>query len=185
MKSHSIARSLFNWKPLLLSLSAAHLISCASIISGTDQTIQVEARSENKEVMDVHCELRNKEGKYKVVAPAAVVVERASDDLIIACKKEDLPEGLARADSGLNGVTFWNILLGGIIGLGVDAGTGAINDYPDLIIVQFGKNVFIEDEDEFVEINEKEIYAKDSPKKKTSQKVSSPEPEAKSTKEEK
>ena len=169
MKFYSLIHALFNWKLLLLPIIAVNLIGCASIVSGTDQAISVETWQEGNEIEGTHCELKNKKGEYKVVAPATVMVQRSSDDLIIACRKEDLPKGLARADSGLNSAVFGNILLGGLIGLGVDAATGALNEYPDLIVIHFGKNLLIEDENNIEEVEERDIYiTKSSKKKKTS-----------------
>lgn len=156
------------YSSLLLSFSIVNLMGCASIINGTKQTVTVETRLDNEKIEGAQCELKNNGGKYYLTSPDSVVVKRTGDDLIVACKKDEHATGLARADSGLNGWVFGNVLLGGVIGLAVDAGTGSINDYPDLIVVNFGKNVFVKGNGETMEISEEDIYVKTITKKKKS-----------------
>jgi hypothetical protein len=52
---------------------------------------------------------------------------------------DGLESGLATVKSKTKGMAFGNILFGGAIGAGVDAGTGAAYDYPQLISVAMGE----------------------------------------------
>lgn len=49
----------------------------------------------------------------------------------VRCVKPGWQDGFGNIPSNFQGWTVGNLLLGGIIGLGVDAATGAINEYPN------------------------------------------------------
>jgi membrane-associated protease RseP (regulator of RpoE activity) len=49
----------------------------------------------------------------------------------ITCIKDGFQDAVASIPSGFEGWTVGNLVIGGVIGLGVDAATGAINDYPN------------------------------------------------------
>jgi hypothetical protein len=51
------------------------------------------------------------------------------------CTKEGFPAATTTVASSTKGMAFGNILFGGLIGAGVDAGTGAAYDYPNTILV--------------------------------------------------
>ena len=59
------------------------------------------------------------------------MVKRSKEDVQIRCVKAGYQDGISLIPSGFQGWTVGNIVFGGIIGLGVDAATGAINDYPN------------------------------------------------------
>ena len=50
------------------------------------------------------------------------------------CGKEGYQNGRGILNSGFQGWTLGNLVLGGIVGLAVDAGSGAINEYPSSIV---------------------------------------------------
>ncbi len=70
-----------------------------------------------------------------MTTPGSVVVNRAYGSLTIVCTKEGAPTATTTANSTTKGMAFGNILFGGIIGAGVDIGTGAAYDYPTSIMV--------------------------------------------------
>jgi hypothetical protein len=83
--------------------------------------------------------LTNNKGQWFVTTPGTVTVHRSFQDLSVKCEKpDDYDPGLATVPSATKGMAFGNILLGGFIGAGVDMGTGAAYDYPELITVQLG-----------------------------------------------
>ena len=117
---------------------------CASIVSGTNQSISVETRSTTGEmVAGANCKLENPKGTWYVTTPGSVTVHRAYDDLSIYCTKTGEQPGIASAKSSTKGMAFGNILFGGLIGAGVDTATGAAYDYPVLITVQLGSTTTI------------------------------------------
>lgn len=103
------------------------LSGCASIVKGTSQSILITTPP----TTGAYCILTSKEGNWTVTSPGAVTVSKSRENIIVTCTKEGFQEAVASIPSNFEGWTVGNILIGGVIGLGVDAATGAINDYPD------------------------------------------------------
>ena len=60
-----------------------------------------------------------------------VSIEKGKEDLQVRCTKPGWKDSLATIPSEFEGWTAGNVLAGGIIGIAVDASTGAIHHYPD------------------------------------------------------
>lgn len=108
---------------------AAVLPGCASIVSGQNQPITVEAPN----CEGATCKLINDKGTWFVKAPGPVTVSRAYGDLIVTCNKEGFGAATNTVSSSTKAMAAGNIIFGGIIGVGVDVATGAAYDYPLLI----------------------------------------------------
>lgn len=118
---------------------------CASIVSGTNQSVSLETRSkEGQAVMGANCKLSNNKGTWYVTSPGSVVVNRSYEDLLIDCEKENQQPGLASVKSSTKAMAFGNILFGGVIGAGVDIASGAAYDYPTMITVLMGSKVTVD-----------------------------------------
>lgn len=118
-------------KTLLITLTCLSLSACASIVTGTTQSVSIET-SQNS----AQCELKNDKGKWHVSdTPASVVVQRSYDDLIVTCHKSGL-SGSASFKSTTKAMAIGNIVFGGAIGAGVDTATGAAFDYPSVMKVE-------------------------------------------------
>lgn len=113
---------------------------CASIVSGVNQSVSVEARTERGPVLGVPCKLENDKGAWLVMAPGSVTVQRSITDLLVVCEKEGFPVGQVTALSATKGMAFGNIMFGGLLGVGVDVATGAAYDYATMITVMLGKS---------------------------------------------
>lgn len=112
---------------LLLAVSG-----CASITTGQNQSLSVETSP----CRGATCKLTNDKGVwYLNNTPGSVTVHRAYGDLTVTCEKDDFKSNPETVVSKTKGMAFGNILVGGIIGAAVDAGTGAAYDYPTLITV--------------------------------------------------
>src|SRR5262249_16753969 len=61
--------------------------------------------------------------------PGAVTVQRTRDDITVSCTRDGYQTGTFVNKSGLEGATFGNIILGGLIGVAIDAASGANNKY--------------------------------------------------------
>jgi membrane-associated protease RseP (regulator of RpoE activity) len=108
------------------------LQGCASIVSGTSQTLSVDTPG----CAGARCELSNDKGKYFVTStPGTVTVSRSYNNLQVVCSREAVTSDPLSVASTTKGMAFGNILFGGVIGAGVDIGTGAAYDYPQLISV--------------------------------------------------
>lgn len=118
----------------LLGGAAFALSGCASIMTQGDQQIAVTTPM----VEAANCTLSNSRGNWAVTTPGRVEVVKSKTDLQIRCSKPGVPDGEMVADSGFEPWTLGNILLGGLVGLGIDWATGAIHKYPSEVSVPMG-----------------------------------------------
>jgi len=99
---------------------------CATIIKGTSQSIAITTPPTS----GAACTLSSREGNWTVVSPGVVTVEKSKEDIVARCIKPGWQDGVATIPSDFEGWTIANVIGFPIIGLGVDAATGAINEYP-------------------------------------------------------
>ena len=111
------------------------LTGCASIMEGSDQGININTTGcENSGV--IICSVRNSEGASTITVPASVTVEKSRGPLTVTCEPRDkTAKGSRMVDSGYESMNAGNILIGGFIGIGVDAATGAMWKYPSSVVV--------------------------------------------------
>lgn len=131
-------KRVFIWASLFASTG---LTGCASIVSGTNQVMSIDARQNNsmQQVVGANCELNNGKGVYYVTTPGTVTVNRAYEPLSVKCEKENYKPGIASVPSTTKAMAFGNIIFGGIIGAGVDMASGAAYDYPTSIRIIMGE----------------------------------------------
>lgn len=101
------------------------LSGCATIVKGTTQSISVATPP----VTGATCTLTSSEGTWYVTTPGSVTVHKTKNNIKVLCKKEGYKDADAVILSHFNGATAGNILAGGVIGLGVDAASGANYTY--------------------------------------------------------
>ena len=102
------------------------LSGCASIIKGTTQQIAITTPPTD----GANCVLSSKRGSWTVVSPGVAKVDKSKEDIQVRCTKTGWKDATATIPSSFEGWTLGNLLIGGVIGVGVDASTGAINEYP-------------------------------------------------------
>lgn len=112
----------------------AGLTGCASVTSGTTQAVAVTAVCEGAIVNSVSCSLANDKGRWDIVTPGPVTVQKSYGDLVVACRKGD-STGTANFVSKPNGGAWGNIIAGGLIGYAIDSGSGAGFNYPSEMAV--------------------------------------------------
>jgi len=118
-----------------LILAILLISGCASIMEGNDQTINVNT-SGCEQFEPMRCTVSNDSGSSVLTAPASVSIEKDRDAMTISCEsKGGSATGRLVVDSGYEAMNAGNILLGGIIGIGVDAATGAMWKYPAAVVV--------------------------------------------------
>jgi hypothetical protein len=117
-------------KPLVLAFALV-LVGCATITKGTTQTIAVDTPG----VPGATCTIQTQSGPRGVTTPGSVTLDRGSSALPITCTKECYVMGSSMIASNTESMAAGNVILGGPIGLGVDAATGALNKYPDVVTV--------------------------------------------------
>ncbi|MGI9479124.1 MAG: hypothetical protein ACR2PI_20640 [Hyphomicrobiaceae bacterium] len=121
------------YSSLALGVLACGLLGgCATITQGTTQLVQV-----NSAPQGANCRLTRK-GQLltSVRTPQSVTVPRSVHDVNVSCLLPDGRKGHAMLKTTLTPMVAGNILVGGVIGAGVDAASGAMNEYPDSITVR-------------------------------------------------
>jgi len=115
------------------------LASCASIVEGTDQTVIVKT-----DPSEAACALTQEGNKVAEIGstPSTVILEKSAEDLTIECTKDGYFNEISSVPSSFEGMTFGNIIFGGIIGVGIDAASGAMHHYPEEVTVLLTPTAF-------------------------------------------
>ena len=102
------------------------LSNCASIMSGTSQSIDVATNPP-----EAKCTLYRNDQVAAVVdpTPASVDIRKTKHDINVVCEKEGYEDGKVVLRSGIEGWTWGNIIFGGLIGWAIDSAAGADNRY--------------------------------------------------------
>ncbi len=109
-----------------LALCAGMLAGCSTITTGTTQPVSVVTMG----VEGANCELTSPEvGTINVVTPAQVILSKSQHSVRVICRKECYADGQGIINSNLEEMTAGNILIGGVVGVAVDASSGALNKY--------------------------------------------------------
>lgn len=107
------------------------LTGCASIVSGTSQTVRVDTTPG----ANLPCVVSNGRGEWHVPStPGSVTLARSSTELKVSCQN-DLYRGYTTNRSDMELWAVGNVIIGGIIGIIVDASTGALFSYDDSVNV--------------------------------------------------
>jgi len=109
------------------------LASCATVVGGTSQDIAVDTDPQGASCAFT----RGNEGALGTVAqtPGKFAVQRRKEALQITCSRDGYAPTTEIVESKFSGATVGNALFGGLIGIAVDAASGANNDYPERIII--------------------------------------------------
>jgi hypothetical protein len=101
------------------------LSGCASFLHSDEQQIQVSVMCKER-VVPAACVAENAKGVWHFHAPSTIEVRKDVTSLQIACKSPFFPEFSATVPSRLNLSMAGNLLVGGLVGAGVDVyrGTG-------------------------------------------------------------
>lgn len=117
---------------IIVAACTSVLGGCASIVEGTDQQVIVNSSPEG-----ARCAL-TRDGALLGIAdptPQALTLSKSKNDVTIVCEKAGYNEATAILDSEFEAMTLGNLIIGGVIGVGVDAATGALNEYDSQIVV--------------------------------------------------
>jgi hypothetical protein len=101
---------------------------CATIVKGTTQAVALDTPG----APGAACELSSPGiGTQTVTTPATFELEKSQHNVNVTCRKTCFQDGVGVIASYTEGMTAGNVLVGGVVGLGVDAATGAMNKYAD------------------------------------------------------
>jgi hypothetical protein len=109
-------------------LALLGVAACASVADGTSQNITVAT-----DPTGAQCDLVREGKSIGIIGstPGTINVAKDADDLIITCERDEYQSAKVTLVSKFTGATFGNIILGGGIGILIDAASGANNRYPD------------------------------------------------------
>jgi hypothetical protein len=110
---------------------------CAPITSGKSQSLTIQATCGGEAVVDASCSLRNSKGQWIVKTPGSVTIHKAYGDLAVECSKQGLETSVGVFESSSNGGVWGNLVVGGLVGYAIDAGSGAGFDYPQQLTMTF------------------------------------------------
>ena len=116
---------------------AGSLTHCASLINGTTQEVSITSQPPGATARIVVADKVENisniseippgsvEGEKVVTTPATVELDR-SEDYLVFFNKEEYNQALSKIEGSVSGWFFANLLLGGIIGMIIDAAVGAM-----------------------------------------------------------
>ncbi|MBK7422463.1 MAG: hypothetical protein IPJ48_04835 [Propionivibrio sp.] len=130
---------------LIVIVVATTLASgCATVTKGTTQPVTLHTDPDGA-TCDVTRELKNVASLS--ATPGQVIVDKAWGSIDVSCRKSGHQPTEVRVDSEVQGWTFGNILIGGIIGFALDAASGAMRQYPQFIMLTLVPEEFASAED--------------------------------------
>jgi len=126
--------SLGGWmRTLGLGLCLGLLVGCSTLTTGTTQAVSLVTPGAE----GASCELTSPEvGTINVVTPAQVVLSKSQHSVRVSCHKECFTEGQGVVNSTFEEMTAGNLLIGGVVGVAVDASSGAMNKYDEHVQIE-------------------------------------------------
>ena len=123
----------------LMAMTAA----CATVVGGTSQDVLIESEPRGAE-----CRLDRLGSSIGLVrpTPGRINVSRSKDSVIVSCNLDGYEQSNEVLVSSFTGATLGNILIGGLVGVAIDAASGANNKYPDRVMIVLTPSVFPTDE---------------------------------------
>lgn len=115
----------------ILLIASLVLSGCATIVSGTTQSILVGTFNAH----GANCKGVDNKGReyYWPDTPSSTTVQKGDAPMVITCTKPGFKKTVHSVDETLTGATFGNIILGGGIGIFVDAASGGAQEYPNVV----------------------------------------------------
>ena len=106
--------------------------ACATVTQGTTATIAVTS-----DPPGATCQIQREGSTIAVVnpTPGSVTIGRSTRDLATRCERAGSQPAVVATPAGFQAMTLGNVLIGGVIGVAVDAASGAMGTYPGNIHV--------------------------------------------------
>jgi hypothetical protein len=112
-----------------LLLALLPMSACATIVNGTSQEVAI-----NTAPIGAACDV-TRQGSHVgsvLATPGSLHVDKSSKDLNVSCTKEGYAPAQVTQTPTMSAATLGNVLIGGIIGVALDASTGANFSYHDV-----------------------------------------------------
>lgn len=128
------------------------LSGCATIVSGTTQKVSVTSQPSGVKV--------TADGKMTATTPTDFTLERKSDHTL-EFSKEGYKSATVMLKRTMNGMGFGNVLVGGVVGIGVDAISGANNKLvPERVDVKLEEGQGYSESPRFIAQIDQDFYDK-------------------------
>lgn len=103
----------------------AGLSGCASIVAGSSQTLTVDSTPTG-----ATCRAERDGAALQTgTTPMSFSVPKTKKDILISCKNSNNEVGSTVNKSGIEGWFLGNLIIGGLVGMGIDWASGAYNKY--------------------------------------------------------
>lgn len=120
---------------IAFGVACVFLGSCSTIVKGTKQQVSVNTVG----VSNATCQLQSPAiGTRTVQTPANITLPKSRHDVAVTCTAQCY-KGTGTLASRTEIMTAGNILVGGVVGLGVDAASGAMNKYEPGVEVRMSR----------------------------------------------
>lgn len=118
-------------------LPLAMLSACATLVNGSSQNVTVSTNPPG-----ASCTLDRVGARVGAISatPGSVRLDKSKNDLSVTCAKDGYQTATVAHPPSFSGATFGNIIAGGVIGVVVDAASGANYSYPDDIRLDLAVN---------------------------------------------
>jgi hypothetical protein len=111
---------------LAVSMAAAVAAGCATITKGTTQQVALSTPG----APGAQGTLTSSAIGTKVVqTPATLTLDKGADNVAVICRKECFQDSTGIIATHTEAMAAGNIIADGVIGLGIDAASGAMNRY--------------------------------------------------------
>ena len=127
---------------LLLPMGAiCLLVGCSTITTGTTQPITIQTANG---VTGAKCELVDSKASRWVInsTPETREITKGDGPLTVTCSKSGFKTAVVVVEETFAGATLGNVLLGGGVGIIVDAASGAAQEYADEVLVWMEPKTF-------------------------------------------
>ena len=103
------------------------LSACATIVNGSSQTVTVSTAPPG-----ATCTVDRMGARIGAIAqtPGSVRLDKSKNDLSVTCSKPGFQTATVTKAPSFGAATFGNIIAGGVVGVVVDAASGANYEYP-------------------------------------------------------
>lgn len=116
----------------VLALAGVACCGCATVTRGPTASVTLDTKPSGAVCMLTR-------GGQTIAAvnptPGTVMVEKSRVAIAVSCKKDGYKEAAGVVESEFQPMTFGNILLGGLIGVAVDAASGAMTTYQPSVVI--------------------------------------------------
>jgi len=113
---------------LVLVGGTSLLGGCATIVSGDETDTQITT-----DPIGAECELIGDGYNMVVTSPANIQLDSDAAPVTIICNADGHLEERTEIDTSMDGTIFGNLILGGLIGVAIDAASGSGQKYPESV----------------------------------------------------